>query len=55
MMVKVWLYAYALRITSSCRMEQRLKEDLPFRFLAGNTAPDYWTLNDIRGQAAFSV
>ena len=48
MMVKVWLYAYALGITSSRRLEQRLKEDLPFRYLAGNTAPDYWTLNDFR-------
>jgi len=48
MMVKVWLYAYALGITSAHRLEQRLKEDLAFRYLAGNTAPDYWTLNDFR-------
>jgi transposase len=48
MMVKVWLYAYALGITSSRRLEQRIKEDLAFRYLAGGTAPDYWTLNDFR-------
>ncbi|HVT83032.1 MAG TPA: IS1182 family transposase [Phycisphaerae bacterium] len=48
MMVKVWLYAYALGITSSRRLEQRVKEDLPLRYLAGCNAPDYWTLNDFR-------
>lgn len=42
LMVKVWLYAYALQITSSRRLEQRIKEDLPLRFLAGNSTPDHW-------------
>jgi transposase len=31
LMVKVWLYAYALQVTSSRRLEQRVKEDLAFR------------------------
>jgi transposase len=48
MMVKVWLYAYALGVTSSRRLEQRIREDLGFRYLAGGRAPDYWTLNDFR-------
>jgi transposase len=48
MMVKVWLYAYCLQVTASRRLEQRVKEDLPFRFLAGGATPDHWTLNDFR-------
>jgi transposase len=48
LMVKVWLYAYALQMTSSRRLEQRLREDLGFRYLAGGATPDHWTLNDFR-------
>ncbi len=48
LMVKVWLYAYCLQVTSSRRLEQRLKEDLAFRYLAGGAGPDHWTLNDFR-------
>src|SRR5437899_1048782 len=45
LMLKVWLYAYALGVTSSRRLEQRLREDLAFRYLAGNARPDYWALH----------
>lgn len=48
MMVKVWLYAYCLQVTASRRLEQRVKEDLAFRYLAGGAQPDHWTLNDFR-------
>lgn len=48
LMVKVWLYAYALGVTSSRRLEQRLREDLAFRYLAGGAQPDHWTLNEFR-------
>ena len=48
LMVKVWLYAYALQVTSSRRLEQRIREDLGFRYLAGGATPDYWALNDFR-------
>lgn len=48
LMVKVWLYAYALGVTSSRRLEQRIREDLGFRYLAGGATPDHWTLNDFR-------
>src|SRR3989304_37318 len=48
LMVKVWLYAYALQVTSSRRLEQRVREDLAFRYLAGGAAPDHWTLNELR-------
>jgi transposase len=48
LLLKVWLYAYALGVTSSRRLEQRLHEDLGFRYLAGQLKPDHWTLNDFR-------
>jgi transposase len=48
LMVGVWLYAYALGITSSRRLEQRVREDLGFRYLAGGAQPDFWTLNEFR-------
>jgi len=50
LMVKVWLYAYCLQVTSSRRLEQRLREDLAFRYLAGGQKPDHWTLNDFRSR-----
>src|SRR3989304_2717410 len=45
LMVKVWLYAYALQVTSSRRLEQRVREDLAFRYLAGGAPPDPRTPN----------
>jgi len=50
LMVKVWLYAYCLQVTSSRRLEQRIREDLGFRYLAGGQTPDHWTLNDFRSR-----
>jgi transposase len=48
LLLKVWLYAYALGVTSSRRIEQRVHEDLGFRLLAGSLKPDHWTLNEFR-------
>src|SRR5881392_531740 len=48
MLVSVWPYAYALGVTSSRRLEQRIREDLAFRYLAGGAQPDYGTLNEFR-------
>lgn len=48
LLLKVWLYAYALGVTSSRRLEQRIREDLGFRYLAGGAQPDYWALNEFR-------
>lgn len=48
LLLKVWLYAYALGVTSTRRLEQRIREDLGFRFLAGGLQPDHWTLNEFR-------
>lgn len=52
LLVSVWLYAYALGLTSSRRLEQRIREDLAFRYLAGGAAPDHWTLNAFRRRHA---
>ena len=50
LLVAVWLYAYALGVTSSRRLEQRVREDLAFRYLAAGATPDFWTLNQFRRQ-----
>lgn len=52
LMLKVWLYAYALGVTSSRRLERRILEDLAFRYLAGGARPDYWALNAFRRRHA---
>ena len=52
MLASVWLYAYALGVTSSRRLEQRIREDLAFRYLAGGAVPDHWTLNAFRRRHA---
>ena len=52
MLVSVWLYAYALGVTSSRRLEQRIREDLAFRYLAAGATPDHWTLNEFRRRHA---
>jgi len=48
LLLKVWLYAYALGVTSSRRLEQRIREDLALRYLAGGAQPDFWALNEFR-------
>lgn len=48
LMLSVWLYAYALGITSARRLEQRLVEDLGFRYLAGGERVDNWALSAFR-------
>src|SRR5258708_11528504 len=51
-MLKVWLYAYALGITSARRLEQRIREDLGLRYLAGGARPDNWALSAFRRRHA---
>jgi transposase len=52
LMLKVWLYAYALGITSARRLEQRIREDLALRYLAGGAKPDNWALSAFRRRHA---
>ena len=55
LMLKVWLYGYGQGITSSRRIEQRIREDLGFRLLAGGWKPDHWTLNEFRRRHPKSI
>ena len=52
LLLKVWLYAYALGVTSARRLEQRVREDPAFRYLAAGAGPDFWTLNQFRTRHA---
>lgn len=45
LMLSVWLYSYALGITSARQVERRLVEDLPLRYLAGGERVDNWSLS----------
>lgn len=55
LMLKLWLYAYALGLTSSRRLEQRTREDLAFRYLAGGAGPDFWALNAFRRRHGLAI
>ena len=48
LMLGVWLYAYALGITSARQVERKLVEDLAFRYLAGGARVDNWALSAFR-------
>lgn len=48
LMLKVWLYAFALNVRTTRKLEQRIQEDLGFRFLAGGAAPDHKTLSEFQ-------
>lgn len=48
LMLGVWLYAYALGITSARQIERRLVEDLAFRYLAAGERVDNWALSAFR-------
>ncbi len=55
LMLKVWLYGYALGMTSGRRLEQRIREDLGLRFLAGGARPDNWALSAFRRRHARGI
>ena len=48
LMLGVWLYAYALGVTSARQVERRLVEDLAFRYLAAGERIDNWALSAFR-------
>jgi transposase len=52
LMLGVWLYAYALGITSARQVERRLIEDLAFRYLAAGERVDNWALSAFRRRHA---
>jgi transposase len=48
LMLGVWLYAYALGITSARLVERRMVEDLAFRYLGAGERVDNWALSAFR-------
>jgi transposase len=55
LMLGVWLYAYALGITSARQLERRLVEDLALRYLAGGARVDNWALSAFRRRHALAL
>jgi transposase len=52
LMLGVWLYAYALGITSARQVARRLVEDLAFRYLGAGERVDNWALSAFRRRHA---
>lgn len=52
LMLGVWLYAYAVGITSARQLERRLVEDLALRYLSGGARVDNWALSAFRRRHA---
>jgi len=50
LLLKVLLYAFALGVRGSRKIEQRVKEDLGFRYLAGGAEPDHKTICEFLGR-----
>lgn len=46
MMLKIWLYGFCVNVRTTRKLEQRIREDLGFRYLAGGAAPDHKTLSE---------
>lgn len=55
LLLKVWLYGYAVGMTSARKLEQRVVEDLGLRYLAGGARPDNWTLSAFRRRHARAI
>lgn len=55
LMLKVWLYGFAVGVKTTRKLEQRVKEDLAFRYLAGGAAPDHKTLSEFQRRHAAAI
>jgi transposase len=55
LMLGVWLYGYALGITSARLVERRLIEDLAFRYLAAGERVDNWALSAFRRRHSLAL
>lgn len=55
MMLKVWLYGFAVNVRSTRKLERRIQEDLGFRFLAGGARPDHKTLSEFLRRHAATI
>ncbi len=50
MMLKIWLYGFGVNVRTTRKLEQRVREDLGFRYLAGGATPDHKTLSEFHRQ-----
>lgn len=48
MLLKVLLYGYSIGIRSSRKLQQKIREDIVFMWLAGMQDPDFRTISDFR-------
>lgn len=57
MLLKIWLYGFGVNVRTTRKLEQRIREDLGFRYLAGGATPDHKTLSEFhrRHRAAITA
>lgn len=57
MLLKIWLYGFSVNVRTTRKLEQRIREDLGFRYLAGGATPDHKTLSEFhrRHRAAITA
>ena len=48
MMLKIWLYGFCVNVRTTRKLEQRIREDLGFRYLSGGATPDHKTLSEFQ-------
>src|SRR5271155_2046828 len=46
MLLKIWLYGFSVNVRTTRKLEQRIRQDLGFRYLAGGAEPDHKTLSE---------
>jgi transposase len=46
MLLKIWLYGFRVNVRRTRKLEQRIREDLGFRYPAGGATPDHKTLSE---------
>lgn len=52
MMLKIWLYGFSVNVRTTRKLEQRIREDLGFRYLAGGATPDHKTLSEFHRRSS---
>ncbi len=50
MMIKVLFYSYLSNVYSCRKIAKALRENIHFMYIAGNSTPDFRTINDFRGK-----
>src|SRR5260370_19598375 len=54
-MLKVWVWGFGVNVRTTRKLEQRIGEDLGFRYLAGGATPDHKTLSEFHRRVRVAI